>query len=595
MTLWATILSMSVVFLAAVGQKALAAGQVSVTLSVDRTSMSMGETATLLVTLKGADRNSPAPALRNLTGFNILNRSSSVNFQSINGVSETSTNLTLTIAPKKIGAYVIGPAEVTIAGKLYKSNQLAVAVTAEQPITEADAGGKKKDLFIEATVDNANPYVGEQTLLIVRFYHAINLLTQPSYTAPQTTDFWSEVIASQPAYYTNVGGRRYRVWEIRTALFPTRSGKLQIGRAFIETQIANKRRETKFGFGSFFNRGKSVSLRTRPLEINVKPLPTANKPQDFSGVVGSYTLTASADQSTTEVNSPVTVTVRISGLGNIKVLPRPKTPTTKDFRIYDGSSEETVSKGKKALGGVKTFEQTFIPTREGRLSIPGVVYDFFDPQEKKYKVIQTPDMPLHVEPSSQALNNSTQFNFGNNVKVGSGMSAIRYIKKNDNDFTKVGEILLFDNLYLAINTLPVLALFGAILYRRRRDKFDSDSGYARSRSAGRLAAKRLKQARSLASVAHAEEFFGEIRLAILAFVADKLNVSPHGLTIGEVTELLATAGFKDDELEKCRRLIQRADYVRYSSGAITEKDIQGSLELANEILIRLQEVNLERL
>ncbi len=570
------------------------ADDISLTLDIDRTSLSLGETATLNATLKGGGRNVPAPDISKLSAFDILNRSSSINFQSINGVSETSTVHTMTIAPKQAGTFVIGPAVVVAKGKTYRSNTLTVTVTPEQPATKAQAGGQKKDLFIEAVVDNRHPYVGEQILLTVRFYHAVNLLSQPSYTPPQTTDFWSDVISSQPSYYTTIGGRRYRVLEINTALYPTRSGKLQIGRAFLETQIADRRRQDKFGFGSFFNRGKAVKLRTRPLEVDVKPLPTANKPQDFSGVVGSYSITASADQSSVEVNTPVTVTYRISGLGNIKVLPRPKTPETKDFRVYDGSSEENVTKDKKALGGVKTFEQTFIPTHEGRLKIPGVAYDFFDPKEGEYKVVHTPDIPLNVEPSSQALSSPSPFSFGPNTRVGSEMSAIRYIKKSSHSFQPIGAILLFKRSYIVVNTIPILALLGALLYRRRRDKLVSDVGYARAKSAARMANKRLKRARALAKVETAEAFFSEIRQSILSFVADKLNVSPHGLTFQQVSELLGAAGFDDEELEKCRRLIQRADYVRYSSGTTTEADMRESLELAGQMMIRLQEVNFAR-
>ncbi len=586
---WSVIIGL--MFCALLVDVAYAEGQKSLTMSIDRTSLSMGETATLDVKFVGGDRNTPAPDMSKLTGFNILNRSSSINFRSVNGVSEKSTVHSMTISPKQVGTFTIGPAEIVANGKSYKSNQITVKVTAEQPATAAQAGGQKKDLFMEAIVDNDNPYVGEQVLLTVRFYHAVNLISQPSYTAPQTTDFWSDVISSQPSYFTNVGGRRYRVLEINTALFPTRSGRLQIGRAFLETQVSEKRKQDKFGFNSFFNRGRTVSLRSRPLEINVKPLPSANKPKDFSGVVGSYAITASVDQSSTEVNAPVTVTYRISGLGNIKVLPRPKMPQVSDFRVYEGSSDETVTKDKNVLGGIKVFEQTFIPTHEGRLKIPGVAYDFFDPSEGKYKVIHTSDIPLNVEPSSQALENHSSFNLGSNVRVGSGMTAIRYIKKDHGGFSRKGEILLFNKWYIAINSIPLLGILGALLYRKRRNKFATDTGYARARSAGRLANKRLKRASAVAKVANAEEFFGEIRQAILSFVADKLNVSPHGLTIGEVSEMLAAAGFKDEDLEKCRRLIQRADFVRYSSGSITEEHISDSLTLAREILIRLQEVD----
>lgn len=568
------------------------AQDVHLELAIDRETITMDESVTLHIIVSGISKRISRPNVRGLDGFDVISQGSSMKYSNINGVTETSTTFNLELSPEKVGAFTLGPATIEIGGQGYTSNVLTLTVTDDPQQQSARKKPPQKDVFLEASVNNKSPYVGQQVVLTVRFYHASTLLSQPSYTPPQTTDFWSDMITPQRSYYSTLEGKRYRVLEINTALFPTRSGNLSIGRARLETQVESSRRKRQFGFGSLFNRGEAVSVRTRPIDLKVKPLPAEGKPANFTGAVGDFTITASADQRTVEVNTPVTVSFRISGIGNIKVLPKPELPELAEFRVYSGAGDEQITKNQTQLGGVKTFEEIFIPKRQGKLVIPAVSYNYFNPQKSRYVTIQTRPIELNVTSSTQQLSEPVSFAFPVGERIGAAMTSIRYIKQERSDFHPRGEVLIGNRTYLLANFLPLLAVGGALMYRRHRNRMEGDIGYARARAANRIAKKRLKRASQLADVQTAEKFFGEIRLAILAFVADKLNISHHGLTLEELSEKLAAAGFSESEVTRCRELIQRADFVRYSSGTIDEKDISDSLVLAEEIIVKLQEANI---
>ena len=90
---------------------------------------------------------------------------------------------------------------------------------------QAQAG---EDFFIEQSVDRTRPYVGQQVTMIFRFYQGQNLYEQPTLRWPDYNGFWVEDLPPQKTYNKYINGRSYRVTEIRKALFPTVTGKLQI-------------------------------------------------------------------------------------------------------------------------------------------------------------------------------------------------------------------------------------------------------------------------------------------------------------------------------------------------------------------------------
>ena len=78
------------------------------------------------------------------------------------------------------------------------------------PLDPADAPTELtgQAFFIEAEVDNPNPYQGEQVLYTFRFYQAESLYDQPEYQSPSFTGFWSEEQSEEQTDYTTEAAGR---------------------------------------------------------------------------------------------------------------------------------------------------------------------------------------------------------------------------------------------------------------------------------------------------------------------------------------------------------------------------------------------------
>jgi hypothetical protein len=577
---------------------------VSLQMSLDRATIDISENATLTISISGATKDVSKPELPDLSMFNVYSQGSSTNISIVNGKMESSYSYQYLLQPKKAGVYSIKAASgTTSSGQRISSNQLTLTVVdassgkrgsiKEESVTLT---GENKDIFLMANVDKKYAYVNEQITLRIKFYHAVQLYSQPEYTAPQTTDFWTDMLEPQKTYYQTANGQRYRVVEIASALFPTRSGELTIGPAMVTATIPVKkaaRRNDPFSlFDDYFTQGESKTVRSKPLTVKILPLPQDNKPSDYSGTVGDYSIQAVPDKTTVEMNQPVTVTYKINGAGNIKTVAEPKIEELMDFRVYRASSDEKISKLNGIVGGTKIFEEVYIPKRAGKLLIPAVKLDFFNPTSKKYKSIATSPIELQVIPSSGGDYAAAPMQAIGGRVVESNAKDIFYIKMEPGKLDQKKQLILFTPIYLLINAIPVL-IFGVVLINhKRRVKLTSDIGYARSRAAKKLARKHLSAARKMATPEQASKLFAEIRKGIFSYVADKLNISPHGLTGDGLLEILREAKLDEALIERARDLLRRADIAQYSSVTVPQEQISQSLSDAEELLVKLEEARI---
>lgn len=580
-----------------------AADDISVEMYIAPDTISLEDQAFLSITVKGSVQNLPDPQLPNLSMFEAESRGTSTNISIVNGRAESSQTYNYLLLPKKQGTFVIKPAVVVYNRTRYASSEVTLTVLDSgvgTPRSMESAGqthsGETRDVFLVAELDRKKAYVNEQVTLTIKFCHAVRLLSQPDYTPPQTTDFWTDVLEPQKTYYQNINGRRYSVIELNTALFPTRSGELTVGSAMASVTVSGERKRSRDPFSmfdSFFDRGVSKTVRSSPLTLTVVPLPAEGKPNDFSGTVGDFTIVSSADKTKVEVNQPVTVTYKIRGTGNIKTVAEPEIKDLPDFRVYRASSNEKIDKIDGVVGGAKIFEETFIPKRAGELTIPPVSLDFFNPKTKKYKSISTKAITLIV--SQPALGEYADIPVPQvpGRIIDPRARDIRYIKTDAGDLAPAGSLILFSPLYLIINGIPFLILVSVFVAHKRREKLASDIGYARSRTAKKMARKRLAEARKMAKSGKAAEFFAEVRLALFAFVADKINISPHGLTGDILMDILKERAVEDSILGQIKDLLMQADFAQYSSSQVSSGEIQNSLKSAEEILVGLEKIKFE--
>jgi hypothetical protein len=578
--------------------------EVTVEMSLSQDVVSLGGQTYLIISVSGSEQNLPEPQLPNLTMFDAYPQGTSTNISIVNGKMQTSLTYNYLLTPRQKGTFVIRPAVVSYNHKQYESNEVTLRVigTAESETTEPEQGsstqdGKPRDVFLTAELDKKSAYVNEQLILSVKFYSAVKLYSNPDYTAPQTTDFWADMLKPQKTYYQVVNNTRYRVIEINTALFPTRSGDLTIGPAMVTASVPGQRRARRNDpfsvFDDFFDRGEKTSVRSKPILIKIKPLPDEGKPANFSGTVGNYKLSSTVDKKTVEVNQAVNVTYKISGTGNIKTIAEPVIGELADFRVYRTSSpEEKVSKVGGVIGGTKIFEEVYMPKRAGQLVIPGVELNFFDPQKRKYQSISTEPITLNVKPATQAEYADIPITPVPGRLVDPNARDIRYIKTDMTHLNRARPILLFRPYFLAINIAPILMLAIVWISRRRSEKLAGDVAYARSRRAKKMSRRRLKSARQSAGAGEPAKFYSEIRLALFSYIADKKNISPHGLTGDQVMDILNSSGAGEELIGLVSKLLKQADFAQYSSSGVSRTDIDQSLDLAEQVLIRLEGIKL---
>ncbi|MBD3402504.1 hypothetical protein GF420_06390 [candidate division GN15 bacterium] len=572
----------------------------SIEASLNRDTIGLDEQAILQVIVSGNEADLPAPQLPTLPKFQVYNQGRSSNIRVVNNEMHVSITYRYLLMPTAPGTYPINNISVVHRNKRYAADNLELTVldqgqapSQQLPDPSASTSSSAQDYFLVATVDKTNPYVNEQVTLTLKFHIAVQYYTTPELTQPPTTGFWTEMLGNRAPYYQKINGRNYQVLEVKYALFPTQTGELTIGRALIRTTVASKHRSQRRSiFDNLMNRGDEITVRSKPIVINVRPIPSEGRPANFTGTIGRFDIAAHADKREVEVNQPVTVTIEITGVGNVKSVAEPTIGDLPDFRVYRSSSSESVNKLDDRIGGTKMFEEVFIPRRPGELTIPSLEFTYFNPRTERFETKETRPITIRATGAEgYAGGNGTPYS-PPGVSIGSEASDIRYIKQDMGDLRRSGNIILTSPLYVIVNGVPVLVMVGLIVARVRRERLSRDVGYARSRAALKVARKRLATAGGMATVDRTADFYAELHRAVTSYLADKLNMSPHGLTGERIASLLTERGADGDLVNETTEFLEQCDFARFAPATIGKDDIDQALDRAEKLIVRMEGIRL---
>ena len=289
-----------------------------ITAEVDRTRLSTDETLTLTVVIHGSGEI-PSHSLPHLSDFDVVDQRESSWTSTRNQQTSTEVVYRYTLRPIRPGRATIGAFSVTVDGRTFATDPIEIEVSqgSARPMPRLDSSLRApspgflagQDYFVEAEVDNSNPYLGQQVVYFFRLYHAEPVSPRTSYVPPGLAGFWSRQEMEPMRFEANVANRRYRVLELRTVLFPTVAGSITIDPASVVIPAGLIR--------------SSEELATEPVGLEVKPLPDG-APKDFDGAVGQFAIRAELDTIAGNVDEPVTLRVVLSGRGNIEALPEPQ-------------------------------------------------------------------------------------------------------------------------------------------------------------------------------------------------------------------------------------------------------------------------------
>ena len=145
--------------------------------------------------------------------------------------------------------------------------------------------------------------------------------------------------------------------------------------------------------GGFFGRGQT--LQTKPVELNVQPLPPG-APDGFAGAVGQFSLQATMDATSGEVNEPLTWRVTLNGRGNLNAAPDPAWPEIDGWRSFESEATLHTEVRDGELVGTRTYERLLVPSVQGEHTLPALQYAYFDPATGQYQVIQTEPIAVSI-------------------------------------------------------------------------------------------------------------------------------------------------------------------------------------------------------
>ena len=541
------------------------ASDLTFTADVDRTTLSMNETLTLQLTVAGGRVSVPQPVLSEIPGFRATYAGQSQNINYINGHVSSQLIFTFALAPLSPGEHVIPAISMNVEGQTLSTNPIPIKVVSGSAAPPAAAGNVQQNnishggrtLFVTTTVDKKTATVGEQITLLFRFYSRAPLLSQPNYRPPDTTGFMSEDLPPQRSYTANVEGVRYQVIELATALFPTSSGKFTIGPASLECNVQDFRDPFGDGFfQNFFSQGQNVTLRSDPLIITVQPVPSEGRPTSFHGDVGRFQMSATFDKKSAQVHEPITLTVTVSGEGNVKALAPPPLPDTRGFKTYETLSSLNVDKKDGRVRGSKVFTTVMKPEVSGDLVFPALSLSYYDPQAKSFKTIATKPLTVHITPADPTTAPGPGVSF--TASTGEGLKEmgrdIRFIKTSG-AVAPQKPPLQERGWFTFAQFVPGL-LFFALWGGRTVAQVGKKS---LTPSAARKALKAIQQAQSKGTPS------AEVLHPIFQnYLAAKVKVNPQGLTPEFVSSQLAALGHTESARKEVVALWEEFDQARFT-------------------------------
>ena len=294
------------------------------------------------------------------------------------------------------GSIIIPPLTVTIDGKSYQTNPVQVNIL--KP-------GSTDQLELEVALSDSQCYVGQPVIMTVKLYVYADI-GDYQFDIPALdgdTFYIEESDASdgrQGQYRLTRNGREAILLTFNKVLIPKSPGEIAMAPASVSADVAVGRASSRNPFGDFFGSRpeyKRFLVSSQPLKLNVLPLPQQDKPAEFYGLVGRFSISASASPTKVNVGDPITLTIKISGAKYLKPVQWPALDQIPElaanFKIPSEKASPTVE------NGFKVFTQTIRPANDKASAIPPIPLAYFDADKGRYVVARTEPINLEVAPT----------------------------------------------------------------------------------------------------------------------------------------------------------------------------------------------------
>lgn len=368
------------------------AAATTVTATLDRSQVQLGDTVTLNLHVHGASGFGGMPDLTPLASdFDVLGQSQSSNLSIVNGRGSAELVIGVVLRPRRVGTLTI-PA-LTVAGAQTAPLQLAVT----PPSAASAAATPDRNVFMQATVTPPGGYVGQQLSYVVRLYYRGDL-SRGTIDTPQVDGVALDQVGKDLRYDETRGGRTWHVIERDYALVPQRAGTLTIPALGFQGEALDPNDPD-----SFFGLGTTVTASTSALSVPVQAAPA-----DWGKTawLPARALTLTLDGWPTagtpvRVGQPINLVMHLSAIGlPTAALPSLSLPAVTGAQVYPDQPKTSTASDGPWLAGSRQRAFALVPERAGTLTIPATTVRWFDVTSGKAKMAEIPAHTLTVLPAA---------------------------------------------------------------------------------------------------------------------------------------------------------------------------------------------------
>lgn len=522
-------------------------------------------------------------------GFEIIagpytSTSSSTSWVNGKMTSSKEVRYTYTLLPQKEGDYQIQSATIVVNKEKYYSNVVNIKVLPEDKTASSQQGAQQSaqvqqsqsitsdNLFIRPIISRKKVREQEVIQLTYRLYARVDVT---NIQAPKFPDFKGFLVQDielpqnrtmQPEHYDGVN---YYTYDLRKVLlFPQQTGQLTIEPMSCDVivRVRSAQQRPRSFFDDFFDTYQEVSkpIATSKLNIQVEPLPTP-RPSDFSGLVGKLALTQKVSVTEVEANQPITITLKLQGSGNLKMLKNPQLQFPQDFEAYELKAVNNFNTSESGLTGSKTIEYLVIPRHDGDFIIPATTISYFDITTDSYKTLATEPIAIRVNKGeSTASNVPVVSNFTGQEKVEVLASDIRYISTAEPHLEVphrniVGSLFFW--LFYIVSLCITLLL---IIIFRKQARDNANVALMRNKKANKVARRRLKVAEQQLKLGNKDAFYDEILKSLWGYLSDKLSIPVSQLNKDNIALRLSQHSVSDEVVAQFMQLLNDCEFERYA-------------------------------
>lgn len=496
-------------------------------------------------------------------GYNIMNgMEQEIDYNT--GKVVTYYYLSQTGAISKPGAFKIGPAYVKKGNKVYKSNSVNVVIHKENVSNSNGDGLTAKQLRQPAfgIIEKSKSvlYEGEPLILNAKVYSQFNASHLEDYQAYSldgvvdkheigntTRIVVEEEKIKRTVYYTFIYDKK--------VVFPLGTGKMEID-----------------PFKLILRRGMDgLPITSSSASIEVKPLP-GNVPNDFIGGVGQFSVSRSIQSGPYKQGDVFTMTIEISGFGNLQNIIEPKLNLPKGFVIYgDPIVKEDFVFGSRGAEGKISYEYNIQVTKFGKLILPKTTISYFDPVKEKYVQEGTSTDKLMIEKNSKF---KTTIEDPTNLVQNDTSESLFPMRRDEGAIKTDNLIYSSKGFWIAIGSPLFIAFLLGLWLKKKED----ESAIGEQKIAAKKSHIEIQhlfiEADTALKNGDLANYYGLIEKGVLRSLALYLR---HDDTIvlgkKEIFEELKERNIEPANIEALRSIFSTCEHARYGMGlSIEERD-----------------------